>query len=105
MPDETIWHDGDPFHQVLKVAFVDEDAISVFTYRLCPECGVSMDRANDAQGTLWTCAVYGCEVWEPLLAPPAQSPIIQGRLVVFTYRQAHDRTQPRHVLPDTDCEA
>ncbi len=52
MREEAIWHDWDPFHQVLKVAFVDEEKISVFVYRLCPDCGVSMDRADDPQGTV-----------------------------------------------------
>ncbi len=47
---------------MLKVAFVDKDAISVFTYRLCPECGVSMDQEESADETVWTCGICGCEV-------------------------------------------
>lgn len=64
MSGETIWHDWDPFHQVLKVAFVDGEKISVFAYRLCLKCGVSMDRVDTDEGTLWTCAICGGEVRE-----------------------------------------
>ena len=64
MSDETIWHDWDPFHQVLKVVFVDQDSISVFTYRLCPECGVTMAQADTDDGILWTCSACGREVQE-----------------------------------------
>ncbi len=64
MSDETIWHDWDPFLQVLKVAFVNEDGVAVFTYRLCPVCGVSMERTESPDDILWTCAICGCEVRE-----------------------------------------
>ncbi len=64
MPDETIWHERDPYHQVLKVAFVNKGGIAVFTYRLCPKCGVSMDRMSSESGTLRTCEICGCEVRE-----------------------------------------
>lgn len=64
MAEDLIWSDWDPFHQVLKVAFVDQDTISVFTYRLCPECGVSMERAESSGEILWACAICGYEVRE-----------------------------------------
>lgn len=62
--DDTIWHDWDAFRQVLKVAFVGEGGISVFTYRLCVECGVSMDKTESADETVWTCPICGSEVLE-----------------------------------------
>ena len=64
VPDEVIWHNRDPFCQVLEVAFVSEDSIAVFTYRLCQECGVSMDRMGSESGTLWTCGMCGSAVRE-----------------------------------------
>ncbi len=62
--DDVIWHEWDPFYQVLKVAFVDQDSISVFTYRLCLECGVSMEREELADCILWTCSFCGSEARE-----------------------------------------
>lgn len=95
MPDETIWHEWDPFHQVLKIAFADREKISVFTYRLCPECGVSMDRADSAdEMALWTCAICGCEVREVLRRWPRRSPLLLDLLF--------DDTQDRAPL-DLNC--
>jgi len=64
MSDETIWHEWDPFLQVLKVAFVNKDGVAVFTYRLCAECGVSMEREELADRMLWTCSICGSEIRE-----------------------------------------
>ncbi len=65
MAEDTVWSDWDPFLQVLKVAFVNEGSVAVFTYRLCPECGVSMDRTESTEGiVLWTCAICGYKVRE-----------------------------------------
>lgn len=64
MPDEVIWHDFDARHRALKVAFVGEYGVAVFTYRPCPDCGVSMDRTEIGDGILWTCQICGCEVRE-----------------------------------------
>ncbi len=64
MPDETILHDWDPFHQVLKVAFVGREKISVFTYRLCLDCGVTMEPRDTAEGRTWACDLCGGQVRE-----------------------------------------
>ena len=64
VPDETIWHEWDPFHQVLKVAFVDREKISEFTYRLCLNCGVSMELLDTPEGRTWTCDLCGGQVKE-----------------------------------------
>ncbi len=64
MCGDIIWHDWNPFRQVLKVAFVNKDSVAVFTYRLCLECGVSMEREESADGILWTCSICGNEIRE-----------------------------------------
>ncbi len=66
MGEDAVWSDWDPFNQVLKVAFVNEGGVAVFTYRLCLECGVSMERSEAGEGTLWTCTICGMEVREAL---------------------------------------
>ena len=64
MLHEAIWHDWDPLYRVLKVAFVDKERIAVFVYRLCLECGVTMDRSERGEDAVWHCTLCGCEARE-----------------------------------------
>ncbi len=60
--EDEILHDFDAKERVLRIMFVDrKGAVTPVTYRLCPECGVSMERTESVDGTVWTCALCGCE--------------------------------------------
>ena len=57
MAENHVWHDWNPLECILKVAFVHDAGISVFTYRLCPDCGVTMEES--ALGDGWVCVICG----------------------------------------------
>lgn len=57
--EDLIWHDFDERQRTLRVAFLNDDAITVFKYRLCPRCGVTMGEEDSPCGSLWRCAICG----------------------------------------------
>ena len=62
--DEVVWHTWEPWQRVLKVAFVSEESVTVVTYRMCLDCGVSMEREESDGGFLWRCSFCGAQIAE-----------------------------------------
>ena len=64
--EDEILHDFDAKERSLKLLFVDrKGGLTQVTYRLCPECGVTMDEMEEAgRGRVWTCSICGRVVRE-----------------------------------------
>jgi len=62
---DEILHSFKTEERVLWTLFVaPKGDMTPVAYRLCPKCGVSMERADSKEGTIWSCAICGCEIRE-----------------------------------------